>query len=139
MSTADESTTTTVDLSTIFQKQRAIALAVASHDGTANASEINQAVEFGANHIRHHAKQLIKKGLLRETGRRIDTGPGADAVEYELTELGKTSVSRYRGLAEGITTDARLDVLEANYRELQRDHEELEERFERLLERLAEG
>lgn len=139
MSSTETPTSSVIDLSGIFEKQRKVALAVSSKGGTANASEINDRVDFNSSLIRNHAKQLIKKGLLRDTGRRIDVGPGMDAIEYELTDEGKAAVSRYRGLAEGLTTEARLEVMENNLQELRQDHEELEGRFETLLERIAES
>lgn len=139
MSQAEDTVTSVPDLSSMFEKQRVVALAVSSCGGRADGSDINSRVEFRSNLVRHHAQQLVKKGVLRETGNRNDNGPGDPAVEYELTEQGKASVSRYRGLQDGLTTEGRIEELEVELRSTQNELDELEGRFERLLERLGEN
>lgn len=138
MATSERSSSNSAssDLSDMHEKARAVALAVSLGGGVANTSEINDRVSFRSNLIGHHADRLIDVGLLADTGRRIDVGPGQDAREYELTDRGKEAVARFRAISEGVTSEARLDALEADVNGLKGEVADIHETVEAIDERL---
>lgn len=128
--------TTPVELLDLFDKQRAVALATAECGGRANTSEIGDRVGFGAQLVSYHCDRVVEAGFLNDTGERADVGGPIEARVFELTEKGKTAVSQFRGHAEGLTTEARLESLESEVNNLRAENEALKKRHESLVEYL---
>jgi predicted ArsR family transcriptional regulator len=127
------------DLSDTHQKTRAVALAVSECDGRASTSDIGDHVTFGAPLVGYHADRLVEAGVLVDTGDRVDVGGPIEARVFELTDEGTTAVSRYRGHANGMTTEARIESLEATVARLEAELETEREARERLAEFVKEG